>query len=101
MPDTSPTFTAAARIAAQQLQTNKEYFSGTKIHFVPDPSIFTDTTVYEYKVLRKRLKELAFLNKGLTISLKDEREGMEQEEVYLQNGGIIDFAEPSAKRSGS
>ena len=67
--------------------------TGTKIHFVPDPAIFTDTIVYEYKVLRKRLKELAFLNKGLTITLKDEREGMEQEEVYLQNGGIIDFVQ--------
>ena len=67
--------------------------TGTKIHFVPDPAIFTDTTVYDFKVLRKRLKELAFLNKGLTISLKDEREGMEQEEVYLQNGGIIDFVQ--------
>ncbi len=67
--------------------------TGTKIHFVPDPEIFTDTTVYEFKVLRKRLKELAFLNKGLTITLKDEREGMEQEEVYLQNGGIIDFVQ--------
>lgn len=67
--------------------------TGTKIHFVPDPSIFTDTIVYDFKVLRKRLKELAFLNKGLTISLKDEREGMEQEEIYLQNGGIIDFVQ--------
>ena len=44
-------------------------------------------------MLRKRLRELAFLNKGLRISLKDEREGMEQEEVYLQNGGIIDFVQ--------
>ena len=67
--------------------------TGTKIHFVPDPAIFTDTIVYDFKVLRKRLKELAFLNKGLTISLKDEREGMEQEEVYLQDGGIIDFVQ--------
>ena len=67
--------------------------TGTKIHFVPDPAIFTETTIYDFKVLRKRLRELAFLNKGLRISLKDEREGMEQEEVYLQNGGIIDFVQ--------
>ena len=67
--------------------------TGTKIHFVPDPAIFTETTIYDFKVLRKRLKELAFLNKGLRISLKDERAGMEQEEVYLQNGGIIDFVQ--------
>lgn len=67
--------------------------TGTKIHFVPDPEIFTDTIVYEFKVLRKRLKELAFLNKGLRITLKDEREGQEKEEVYLQEGGIIDFVQ--------
>lgn len=65
--------------------------TGTKIHFVPDDSIFTDTTVYDFKVLRKRLKELAFLNKGLRITLRDEREGQEQEEVYYQEGGIVDF----------
>ncbi len=67
--------------------------TGTKIHFVPDPSIFTDTTVYEFKILRKRLRELAFLNKGLRITLKDERAGQEKEEVYLQNGGIVDFVQ--------
>ena len=67
--------------------------TGTRIHFVPDPAIFTETTVYDFKVLKKRLRELAFLNKGLKISLKDEREGKEQEEVYLQNGGIIDFVQ--------
>lgn len=67
--------------------------TGTRIHFVPDPAIFTETTVYDFKVLKKRLRELAFLNKGLRISLKDEREGKEQEEVYLQNGGIIDFVQ--------
>ena len=67
--------------------------TGTKIHFVPDAEIFTDTTVYDFKVLRKRLKELAFLNKGLQITLRDEREGQEQEEVYLQEGGIVDFVQ--------
>ena len=67
--------------------------TGTRIHFVPDPAIFTETTVYDFKVLKKRLRELAFLNKGLKISLKDEREGKEQEKVYLQNGGIVDFVQ--------
>jgi DNA gyrase subunit B len=67
--------------------------TGTKIHFVPDAEIFTDTTVYDFKVLRKRLKELAFLNKGLLITLRDEREGKEQEEAYYQEGGIIDFVQ--------
>lgn len=65
--------------------------TGTKIHFVPDNTIFTETTEFEFKVLRKRLKELAFLNKGLRITMRDEREGQEKEEVYLQNGGIVDF----------
>lgn len=65
--------------------------TGTKIHFVPDPTIFTETLEFEFKILRKRLKELAFLNKGLRITLCDEREGKEKEEVYLQDGGIVDF----------
>lgn len=67
--------------------------TGTKIHFIPDPTIFTETTIYDFKVLKKRLKELAFLNKGLRITLRDEREGQEQEEVYLQTGGIVDFVQ--------
>lgn len=67
--------------------------TGTKIHFLPDPAIFTETTAFDFKVLRRRLRELAFLNRGLRITLTDERAGMEQQEVYLQDGGIVDFVQ--------
>ncbi|MGI6263635.1 MAG: DNA topoisomerase (ATP-hydrolyzing) subunit B [Succiniclasticum sp.] len=62
--------------------------TGTKVHFKPDDTIFTET-VYDYDTLRLRLRELAFLNKGITISLKDERSG--REEKFHFEGGIIEF----------
>ncbi|MFZ5945043.1 MAG: DNA topoisomerase (ATP-hydrolyzing) subunit B [Bacillota bacterium] len=62
--------------------------TGTKIVFKPDNLIFEDT-VYDFNVLVQRLRELSFLNKGLKISLKDERDN--NEAVFLHNGGILDF----------
>lgn len=67
---------------------NKGKNSGTTISFSPDPEIFEDT-VYQFDVLAQRLRELSFLNKNVTITLKDERTNTE--EVYYHNGGIIDF----------
>ena len=43
--------------------------TGTTIHFKPDEEIFTETTVYEYEILQSRIRELAFLNKGIEIAL--------------------------------
>lgn len=51
--------------------------TGTKISFLPDPEIFTETTVYDYETIKNRLRELAFLNKNVRIYLKDERSGAE------------------------
>ena len=48
--------------------------TGTAIRFKADKEIFTETTVYNYETLQKRIRELAFLNKGIQITLKDERE---------------------------
>lgn len=62
--------------------------TGTTVHFIPDKSIFTET-VYDYDILRLRLRELAFLNKGVTISLQDERDG--RSETFHFSGGIIEF----------
>ena len=59
--------------------------TGTTIRFKADPEIFQETTVYEYDILRTRIRELAFLNKGITIILKDEREGQEKEEMLNEN----------------
>ena len=66
--------------------------TGTKVTFYPDEEIF-DTIIFNYDYLRTRLREVAFLNKGITINLSDRREGMEKEEVYHFAGGILDFVE--------
>ena len=63
---------------------------GTKVKFSPDPKIF-DTIEFNFDTLSARLRELAFLNKGVEIILTDERE--DQEHKYLYEGGIIEFVE--------
>ncbi len=65
---------------------------GTKVHFKPDPEIFKETVVYEYDTLATRVREIAFLNRGLTIEIKDKRpEGKEAKFFY--EGGIASFVE--------
>ena len=63
--------------------------TGTSVTFKPDPDIFTETTVFEYETLQSRIRELAFLNKGIEISLKDER--TDASNTYKYEGGIIEF----------
>ncbi len=63
--------------------------TGTIVHFKPDTSIFTETK-YSYETLRHRIRELAFLNKGITITLTDEREGGKSEKFHFA-GGIVEF----------
>ena len=65
--------------------------SGTKVWFKPDDEIFTEL-VYSFEVLSNRLRELAFLNKGLKITLADERNGQEAEE-YQYEGGIAEYVD--------
>lgn len=64
--------------------------SGTTVTFKPDPKIFS-TTVYNYDTLARRLRESAFLLKGLKITLTDKRAGQEKEEVFRFENGIKDF----------
>ena len=64
--------------------------SGTTVRFKPDPEMFDDT-VYDYEVLHKRMREQAFLNGGLTIILKDEREGQDNSDILYYEGGIREF----------
>ena len=64
--------------------------TGTTVHFLPDDEIFTETTVYDYDILMKRLRELAFLNKGLRISLYDEREA-DKKDSFCYEGGICEY----------
>ncbi|MDR1193298.1 MAG: DNA topoisomerase (ATP-hydrolyzing) subunit B [Peptococcaceae bacterium] len=65
--------------------------TGTITTFLPDPDIFTDTVIFEYDTLLYRLRELAFLNKGLTIVFKDLRGEDPREKTLRYEGGIADF----------
>lgn len=67
--------------------------TGTVIRFKPDAEIFKETQVYDFDTLASRLRELAFLNKGLTIHIKDVRAEKEQESTYYYEGGIGSFVE--------
>ncbi len=64
--------------------------TGSKSTFWPDPEIF-DETEYDFETLERRLREMAFLNKGIKITLKDEREGKKREEEFHYEGGIKEF----------
>ena len=64
--------------------------TGSTITFLPDKEIFEET-VYDFNILQTRLREMAFLTKGLKIILTDEREGKEQEKTYHYEGGIKEF----------
>lgn len=64
--------------------------TGTKVTFLPDKEIFEET-VYDYDILKQRLREMAFLTKGLKIVLKDEREDSQKEKTFHYEGGIREF----------
>ncbi len=66
--------------------------TGTTVTFKPDPDIFTDTTIYDYEILRTRLRELAFLNRGLRITLYDLRD-VEKNDSFYYEGGIREYVE--------
>ncbi|MEL7075484.1 MAG: DNA topoisomerase (ATP-hydrolyzing) subunit B [Cyanobacteria bacterium J06582_2] len=67
--------------------------TGTSVHFVPDETIFTETTVFEYEILSKRLKELAYLNAGIKITFSDHREAEVRQDVFCYEGGIKEYVE--------
>ena len=66
--------------------------TGTTVTFLPDASIFQETTVFDYDILRNRLRELAFLNRGLRITLYDDREAGKKES-FCYEGGIREYVE--------
>ena len=74
------------------IDTCSEERTGTTVTFKPDPEIFTETTVYDYEILRTRLRELAFLNKGLKISIYDERED-DKKDSFCYEGGLVEYVE--------
>ena len=74
--------------------------TGTTVTFKPDPEIFTETTIFNYDTLKQRLRELAFLNRGLRIILVDEREDNKRDE-FLYEGGIAEYVEMINKNKGA
>ena len=70
--------------------------TGTTITFYPDEEIF-ETLDFDYAQIRKRLRELSYLNKGITILVSDKREGREKEDKFCYDGGIVSFVENLTK----
>lgn len=66
--------------------------TGTTIHFKPDPEIFTETTVFDFETLSTRTRELAFLNKGLKLTIEDKRDEPKKLEFHYE-GGIMSYVE--------
>ncbi|MCT6902278.1 MAG: ATP-binding protein, partial [Lactobacillus sp.] len=64
---------------------------GTIVHFFPDPDIFTETTSFDDKILKNRIRELAFLNKGLKLTFTDKRKDSAETDVYHYEGGIQEY----------
>ena len=73
-----------------QVGTADEGEHGTTVTFLPDPLIFS-VSEFDYNTIRERMREVAFLTKGLSLTLTDEREGMEQEETFAYDNGLLDY----------
>lgn len=71
--------------------------TGSQITFLPDPTIFTITTEFNFDILANRLRELTFLNPGLTINLKDERPEIEKSKTFFYKNGIKEFIIETSK----
>ncbi len=78
------------KVASEMKVTGESSSTGTTICFLPDDEIF-ETVTFEYDVLKNRLRELAFLNKGISITLSDER--TDKSNTYCYEGGIVSFVE--------
>ena len=72
---------------------------GTKVTFLPDKEIFKETQIFEFNILKQRLRETAFLTKGLRIDLHDLREDQERDEFFYYEGGIKEFVKYLNKAS--
>ena len=81
---------AKGKTTSPLTETGNAKKTGSKTTFWPDPEIF-DETEYDFEVLERRLREMAFLNKGIRITLKDERAGREKNEEFHYEGGLREF----------
>ena len=67
--------------------------TGTIVTFKPDPTIFTETTTYDYVTIRDRLRQVAYLNRGIKIIVTDDREGQKTSETFCYKGGIKEYVQ--------
>ena len=67
--------------------------TGTIVTFKPDPTIFTDTTTYEYQIIRDRLRQVAYLNRGIRINVIDDRGEQQIKESFCYQGGIKEYVQ--------
>ncbi len=81
---------ARGHITKEMTVVGETDHTGTSVTFKPDAEMF-DTVVYEYEILHTRMREQAFLNAGLQISIEDKRPGMEQKDVMCYEGGIREY----------
>ena len=84
-------FENGGKIAVKPTVVGDTTLTGTHVKFAPDPEIFTETTEFEYNILQDRIRQLAFLNKGIKIVLTDERTG--QSDTYYYVGGLKEYVE--------
>ena len=75
--------------------------SGTTVTFKPDSTIFTDTTVYEFDTIRDHCKQMAYLNKGLTLTVIDDRVEPKTVETFFYEGGIIEYVRSINESKGA
>lgn len=81
-------------ITVQELtEIGESDHTGTRVNFIPDPAIFIDTVDFKFSMLENRIRELAFLNKGLRITLEDKREEREAFCTFYYEGGIQSFVD--------
>ena len=80
-------------VVADLKEVGTSTHTGTKVIFKADPIMFTETTVYTFETLRARIQQLAFLNKGISLSIKDKRSEEPVENFYLYEGGIKEYVE--------
>ena len=80
-------------VVADLKEVGTSNHTGTKVIFKADPIMFTETTVYTYEILRSRIQQLAFLNKGISLSITDSRVEPVVENKYFYEGGIKEYVE--------
>jgi DNA gyrase subunit B len=82
------------------IEIGESIHTGTVITFKSDHLVFTETTVYDYEILRSRVQQLAFLNKGIKITILDSRGDQPVENTYHYEGGIVEYVEFLNKGKG-